>query len=122
MRKRKGFLSFLSYTVLHYATVYGSDPMLILLLKHGADPNAEARNGFRPLTFLAKARYENIFRNFVKTFFDITRNSFMKIQKLFPFIVIQINILMMWLYAAISSNIIVRKNPNFMFHHLANIY
>lgn len=50
------------YTVLHYATVYGSDPMLILLLKHGADPNAEARNGFRPLTFLAKARYENIFR------------------------------------------------------------
>jgi hypothetical protein len=50
------------YTVLHYATVYGSDPMLILLLKHGANPNAEARNGFRPFSHLVQTRYECQFR------------------------------------------------------------
>ena len=43
------------FTPLHYAVLHRNEGMVTVLLKHGANPNSESRNGWRPLYHLIKA-------------------------------------------------------------------
>ena len=48
------------FTPLHYAAHYEDKSMVSTLLKHGANPNFESRNGWRPLTELSMYRREDV--------------------------------------------------------------